>query len=201
MGAKTQISVLLTGISLLTACATTSTVQSQWQDPAYTGGPIKSAVVLAIGGSVTEQRIFEDSVVARMNALGVSATTAYSLLPPSPTPLAEADLENVVRKAGVQGFVLIKLLPPQTGYQSVSQPVFPQPMFGWYGAYQGFYSSYQTLVPYTIAASQTTLWDTQTRRLLWSGNLQSFDPASVAATARAYAATLSKTLQQGGLLP
>ncbi|MGL6072292.1 hypothetical protein [Craterilacuibacter sp.] len=201
MGAKTAMSALLAVMGLLTACATTSTVHSQWQDPAYQGGPIKSAVVLALGASVTEQRIFEDSVVAQLNALGVRATTAYSVLPPSPAPLAEADLENAVRKAGVQGFMLIKLLPPQTGYQSVSQPVFPPPVFGWYGAYQGFYSSEQILLPYTIAASQTTLWDTRTRRLLWSGNLQSFNPASVTATASAYAATLSKTLQQGGLLP
>lgn len=201
MGVNMRIGVLLASASLLAGCATTSTVQSQWQDPAYSGGPIKSAVVLAIGGSITEQRIFEDSVVARMQTLGVQATPAYALLPPSATPVAEADLENAVHKAGVQGFLLIKLLPPETGYQSVAQPVFPQPMFGWYGPYQNFYSSYQTLVPYTIASSQSTLWDTQTRRLLWSGNLQSFDPASVAATANAYAATLSKTLQQGGLLP
>ncbi|NDV11396.1 DUF4136 domain-containing protein [Crenobacter caeni] len=185
----------------LAACATQTTVQSQWRDPGYTGGPIRSAVVLAVGGSPTERRVFEDTVAQEMNTRGVNATPAWSLLPPSSAPLPEPVLEKALADSQAQALLLVRLMPLKTDYRVVDQPVWgPGPMWGWYGFYQGPWSV-PMLQSYQLADTQTSLWDVKSRRLLWSGDMQAFDPSSVAASAQSYAKTLGQTLQQAALLP
>lgn len=193
---------MLALVAGLAACASQTTVQSQWRDPNYRGGPVTSAVVMAVGGSMTERRIFEDTVAQKMNGLGVNTMPAYALIPPSATPLPEAALQRALTDSKAQAFVLIRLLPLKTGYQVVDQPVMPMmgPMWGWYGFYQGPWQV-QTLQSYQLANTQTSLWDVASGRLLWSGDLQAFDPASIAASAASYTTALSGALQKADLLP
>src|SRR5215831_20259452 len=64
---------------LLSSCQST-TIQSTWVDPNFTGGPFKKVFVMGLARDVTSRRVFEDIMVARLQAAGVQAVPAYQYM-------------------------------------------------------------------------------------------------------------------------
>jgi hypothetical protein len=54
---------------------------------------------------------------------------------------------------------------------------------------------------YDVVIVETTLFDTRTKRLVWSATSQTVEPASVQQEAPAFADTIIGALQKAGLLP
>jgi hypothetical protein len=62
---------------LAVGCAST-TLQSTWVDPGYTGGPFKKFFVVGLSArAVTTRRVFEDIVVSKLQAAGAQAVPAW----------------------------------------------------------------------------------------------------------------------------
>ena len=60
-------------LAVAAGCAST-TLQSEWRDPAYTGGPFRKIFVIGLSArDVTARRIFEDVMVSKINGVGVQA--------------------------------------------------------------------------------------------------------------------------------
>ena len=129
----THTVTILAAILLLAGCAST-TLQSQWRDPGYAGGPFKKVFVIGLSArDVSARRIFEDAMVARLTAAGVQAVPEWQHLP-GDGPLPEGSVSAAVEGTGADAVLIARLVSIDTRI-SVS-PAIPGPGPGYgYGSY------------------------------------------------------------------
>jgi len=202
----THTVTVLAIVVLMAGCAST-TLQSQWRDPGYAGGPFKKVFVIGLSArDVSARRIFEDAMVARLTAAGVQAVPEWQHLP-GDGPLPEGSVSAAVEGTGADAVLIARLVGIDTRI-SVSPAAVPGPGlgygYGWYGPYAGWYSGWYAapmVTQYDVVIVETSLFDTKTKRLVWSATSQTVDPASVQKEAPAFADTIIGALQKAGLVP
>jgi hypothetical protein len=192
LGAFVAVAVTVAG------CAST-TMQSTWRDPGYSGAPFRKVFVLGqIARDVTARRLLEDALVTRMQAGGADAVPAWRHLP-GDRQADEATFAASIAASGADALLMVRLLGIDT-QTNISPGWVPGPGYGWYGAYSGWYAVPQ-VTQYQIAVVETTLFDAQTKRLVWSGTSETFNPTSVQKDAPGFAEVIVSTLQKSGLVP
>jgi hypothetical protein len=195
-------------VVLLASCASTS-IQSTWMDPSFTGGPFKKIFVIGLARDVTSVRIFEDIMVARLQAGGVQAVPAYQFIPED-AQVPEPVLEEAVRKSGADGMLMTRLLGVQTQVNA-STVMVPGPVMGpgfgpgwggpgWWVAYNSWWAVPQVTTT-QIATAETTLFDASNRRIVWTATSQTFNPQSVQQEAPGLADQVIAALRSRNLLP
>ena len=191
----------------LTGCQSTS-IQSAWFDPAYTGGPMRKIDVVGVGANVANRRVFEDIFAQKLGAVGVEGVPGYTVMPDE-ARTAEAPFSSAIERSGAQGLLLVRLLGVDTRTQ-VSTTVVPAgaawgPGYGpGYGPYGGFYGPAWVPVTqvsqYDVASVEVSLYDVKTRRLIWSATTQTMNPQSVAQETPGFADLIIKQLTARGLI-
>jgi hypothetical protein len=190
--------------ALLAGCAST-TLQSTWSDPSYNAGPFKKIFVIGLSAkSVTSRRVFEDIMVAKLQAAGVQGVPAWQFLG-NDGQADEASMQSSVMQSGADGVLIARLLgvDTQTNVSTLMVPgpgVGPGFGMGWYGAYAGWYAVPQ-VTQYQIATAETRLYVAQTKQLVWSATSETFNPTSVQNEAPGLADAVIRALQARGLLP
>ena len=179
-------------------CAST-TLQSTWKDPGYSEGPFRKFFVIGLSArDITARRVFEDVMVARLNAAGVQAVPEWQHLR-GDGQADEGSVAAAVAGTGADAVLMARLIGIDTRI-SVTPAVVPGPGFGWYGGYSGWYAAPQ-VTQYDIAIVETTLFDTRTKRLVWSATSETVNPASVEKEAPVFADAIIVAMQKGGFLP
>ena len=194
---------------LAVGCAST-TLQSTWADPGYTGGPFKKFFVVGLSArDVATRRIFEDIVVAKLQAAGAQAVPAWQSFRDE-GQASEPAMETAVAQSGADAFLMTRLLGIDTR-TNVSTAMVPGPMmgpafgpgpgpgFGWWGGYSGWYAVPQ-VTQYQIATAETTLFDVKTHRIVWTATSQTFNPTSVQQEAPGLADAVIAALKTRGLI-
>ena len=187
-------------------CAST-TLTSVWRDPSYSGGPIRSVLVVGISKEAGIRRIFEDEFSARLRAVGVTATPSYTLIPQD-GPVDRVVLDGAIAKAGAQGTLVTRLLKVERRTDYAPGYVRTVPAVGYYRNFHGYYSS--TWVPgayaapqrfdYDILALETNLWRAQGGELIWSGTTESFAPSDVRKATQEFSDVIIKALRDQKLI-
>src|SRR5436190_23236510 len=67
-------------VLVLAACAST-TLRSAWYDTSYSGAPFKHIMVVGVGGTLSDRRIFEDIFAQKLTTTGVDAVPGYRSIP------------------------------------------------------------------------------------------------------------------------
>ena len=184
---------------LVAGCAST-TLQSTWRDPGYTGGAFKRIFVLALSTrDVTARRVLEDVVVAKLAAGGVEAVPAWQSLP-NDGPVPESALTAAVTASRADGMLMVRLLGVDTQLTVWPPPIGPGPRFGWYGAYSGWYA-YPQVTQTQTAVVETTFFDVRSQRIVWSATSETMNPTSVQQDAPGFADVILASLRRDGLLP
>jgi len=187
---------LVAGALILAGCAST-TLQSVWRDPAYAGGPFKRVFVVGLSAKDgTARRVLEDVMVAKLKAGGVDAVPGWQYLADGP-PTDEAGFSAAVAKSGADAMLMMRLLGVET-QTTVWPPMGPR--IGWYGMYSGWYA-YPDVTTSQTAIVETTLFDARSRRVVWSGTSETFNPTSVQKDAPTFADVILGALRKNGLLP
>lgn len=192
---------ILAAASLLSACAST-TIRDTWSDPAFHGGPFKRILVLGVSSDLPDRRIFEDIMATRVGATGVQTMQAYRYLPEA-GKVDEATLDRAVRTSGADALLMsrIRSVDRKT---SVSTVMVPTPVgyggFGWYGWYSGWYPVTEVR-HYDVAVVETSLFDAASKRVIWAGVTETFEPRSIANDTPGFADVIIKALREKGLLP
>lgn len=169
-------SLLLVLAALLAGCASTS-IRDSWVDPSVRSLPFQKVLVVAVGGDLAQRRIFEDVVSARLAGSGVQGVPGYRFLPDGKA--TEAQMDAAVVRSGADGMMLVRFRGVQT-HTEVRAAVASGPgVFGpgWYGWYGGWYSVPEVIVV-RIATIETSVFDVYTKKLVWTGVTETFDPAS-----------------------
>ena len=200
----TRAITVLAGLVLVAGCAST-TLQSEWRDPAYNAGPFKKIFVIGLSArDVTARRVFEDVMVAKLAAAGVQAVPEWQYLK-GEGQVPESAMSAAVDSTGADAVLMARLVAIDKQIQ-VNPVVIPGPAlgYGWYGPYAGWYSgwyAYPSVTQYDVVYVETTLFDQKTKRLVWSATSRTVDPASVQQEAPAFADTIIAAMQKAGVLP
>jgi hypothetical protein len=204
MIARTPLSLLAVGASFFVYACASTTLQSTWMDPAYTGGPFKKFFVIGLSArDVTSRRVFEDIVVAKLQSVGVQAAPAWQSFRDE-GQVSEAVMDAAVAQSGADAVLMTRLLGVDTRI-NVSPMMVPGPMMGpgfgpgWWGGYAGWYAVPQ-VTQYQIATAETTLFEVKTHKIVWSATSETFNPKSVQQEAPGLADTVIKALQTRGLI-
>lgn len=193
-------------VALLAAGCASTTLQSTWMDPGYTGGPFRKFFVVGLSArDVTGRRVFEDIVVAKLQAAGVQAVPAWQSFRDEGQG-NEAAMDAAVAQSGADAVLMTRLLGVDTRI-NVSPMMVPGPMAGfgpgfgpgWWGGYAGWYAIPQ-VTQYRIATAETTLFEVRTHKIVWSATSETFNPKSVQQEAPGLADAVIKALQARGLI-
>lgn len=190
---------LVFAVVVLAACAST-TIRSAWFDTNYKGGPMKRIVVVGVGGQVADRRVFEDSFAAQLRAAGVDGIPGYTVAPDE-TRMDDAAFAAAVERTGADGVLIVRLLNVDTRTQ-VSTAMVPGPMM--WGPYGGFYGPVwfptTQVNQFDVAQVESSLYDTKTRRLVWSATTDTMNPSTVAQETPRFAAVIIGQLRARGLI-
>lgn len=156
------------------ACAST-TMKDSWVDSSVRAAPFSKLLVVAVGGDVTQQRIFEDTMAEKLRSVGVDGVQGYRYLPDGRA--SEEQMNAAVVRSGADGLMLVrsKGVRTETEVHSTYVPGAMGP--GWYGWYGGWYAV-PDVYQYRIATIETSVFDATTRKLVWTGVTETYDPAS-----------------------
>lgn len=186
--------VLVAGALILASCVST-TLQSTWRDPSYTGGPYRRVFVVGLSArDITARRVLEDVLVAKLKAGGVDAVPGWQFL--ADAPMDEAAFSAAVARSGADAMLMVRLIGVET-QTTIWPPMGPR--VGWYGAYSGWYA-YPDVTQSQIAVVETTLFDVKSRRVVWSGTSETLNPTSMVKDAPTFADVILGALHKDGLL-
>ena len=192
--------------ALLAAGCASTTLQSTWMDPGFTGGPFKKFFVIGLSArDVTTRRLFEDIMVAKLQAAGAQAVPAWQNFRDEGQG-NEAAMEAAVAQSGADALLMTRLLGIDTR-TNVSTVMVPGPVWGpgfgpgpgWWGPYSNWQAVPQ-VTQYQIATAETTLFDVKTHAIVWTATSQTFNPTSVQQEAPGLADAVIGALQARGLI-
>jgi hypothetical protein len=185
-------------LALVAGCAST-TLQSAWADPTYTGPAFTRILVVGVTGSMTNRRVFDDLFAQSLNAAGVDGLPGYQFIPDAASANEQVFNEGVANSKA-DGLLLVRLLGVDTKTQ-VNTTMMP--VMGPYGGYAGWgpaWYAVPSVSQYQVANVEATLFETKTHRPVWSANTQTLNPTSVAAETPGYAKVVIGQLVARGLI-
>ncbi len=185
--------VASTGVS---ACSTPTTETNVWKSPTYAAGPMKTIAVFAGRVDPTQRHTLEDAFVSALSAYGVRATQSYTLFGDQ-VPPDQATIRAALRNGGYDGALVSTL-------RGVSERVLVAPDADWgngfYGAYWGpgapVYAQTDQFVKF-----ETTLWDPNSGKMVWSAMTQTENPTSGKDFATSLTKEVAPSMAKAGLLP
>jgi hypothetical protein len=206
-----MIPLLLVTLTLA-ACQTTS-LQSAWFDPNFTGGPMHRIAVVAVGVNFANRRVTEDIFAQRLREAGVDGAAGWTVIPDEARD-SEAPFTEAVTKSGAQGLLMIRMLGVDTRTQVTTTmvpttgPTWGGPAWGpgWGGGWGGHSAWGPAMVPvtqvsqYNLAMVETSLYEVATGRVVWSGNTQTLNPSSLQREAPGFADVIIGQLRARGLI-
>jgi len=197
-----MLSLVLVTLTLA-ACQTTS-LQSAWFDPNFTGGPMHRIAVVAVGLNFANRRVIEDVFAQRLRDAGVDGAAGWTVIPDEARE-AQEPFNRALTSSGAQGLVRIRLLGIDTRTQvSTTMVATTGPMWGPGWGSTSMWGT--TMVPVTqvsqdnLAIVETTLYEVATGRPVWSGNTQTLNPSTVQREARGFADVIIGQLRARGLI-
>jgi hypothetical protein len=175
---------LATGLALA-GCATTATkLDAQWVNPQIVGKrSVSNIMVMSAVRDSTNRRIFEDRMVAALQAAGVKAVQSYKFIPEE-GPVGEERLRGVLRQAGVTHAMVMRIINVSTQVNvspgMVMGPAWG-PGWGWgggwgpgWGGFVGYQNAmWATAIPPQVTTTQnvhsdTRVFDAADADVLWS---------------------------------
>jgi hypothetical protein len=182
-------------------CASTQIINA-WQDPKFSGPPLKRVMVIGVTRQAGIRRTFEDQFVSQLRAKGVDGVASYTLIPED-GEVPKERLAQAVRESGVEGVLITRLVRAEVQTQVYAAPYAGPPYFGFYGYYSwawvGYYDPPQAY-SYDVVTAETNLFDATSDTLIWSGTTQTFSARNVKKDAREFADVIIKALSTGRII-
>jgi hypothetical protein len=170
---------------LLAGCAAPTQLNAQWFNPQFAGKPPIGAagrlLVVSVTPDGTTRRVFEDLMVANLEARGVAAVQSYRFLP-ADGAATQPQIDAAVKESGAQAVLVSRVLgvsqslrvAPGAGMWPGWGGPWGGPWgWGWGGYYGGLWGgAYATPQVWTEENVQveTQLFDVATRTVVWSGS-------------------------------
>ena len=192
-------------MALLWACAST-TLTNAWKDPSYKGGAFRMLLVVGATESSTNRRIFESEFAGALGAAGVQAVASYTSIPQD-GKIDEAALKAAVRKQGLDGVVITRLvrIDKKTvvtpGYASGVPAVgYRNSLYGYYNVAWSPYAIAPQVREYESVVLETSLWNAADEKLVWTATTETFAPSNMKSATADFAKVMIAELRARKLL-
>jgi len=194
----------LLAAALLGACATT-TIDGTWTGPEAAGQRIAGPVlVVGVTRDETVRRIYEDDVVAKLVARGLTALPSYAVAPGTLEGDSDARLLQEARRIGAR-YLLSTVVLGQDVETTIFSDAWPYPAFagyrGWYGATWGMAWPAVTQVrSWRVIVAQTALTRVDADRLEWVARTRTTAPGQIENETRAFVDVILGAMARDGLV-
>jgi hypothetical protein len=199
------LGISLCAAGLLASCAPTRLL-ADMRAPGYSGGPIKSVLMVVVADDPQARRNFEAAFVWEFLRRGVAAQSALEVLGPD-APTAREAVEPEAKRLGIEAVLLAHLLASKEE-QVYSAPIYYDrqfvggtyvyaysPTMTGYVLREGYYTTYQF---YTVGSA---LYSAQAGELIWSSRSETQDPRPPERAMADLAKTVADNLKKHALLP
>ena len=178
---KATKSLLVFVTVLFAACATTTPVV-EWRSPEFKEASFDDILIIGVSNDNAARRSFEDTFVAELKKLGVTAVSSHSIMSEG-QKISKENVEAAIKGKKIDAVLVTHLVGVDTR-ESYTPPTYrPTPMMG---GYYGHYSHVYTYVyepgyytRYKVVKLETNLYDTTTSKLVWSTQSESVDADNV----------------------
>jgi hypothetical protein len=177
-------------LSLLLAACSNTKFTKQWLDEDFDAHPYDDILVLAVADKMGNRQDAENYIVKKLGEAGIDAIPSYDILPQT-----EAIDREAVGKA-IEGLQLDAVIVMYATGVSEEEYYVPARRFGIYSGYGyghaqygSFYDYYPHAYNYVylpgydnthyVVALETSLFDLNTGKMVWSGQSNTFAPDSV----------------------
>ncbi len=174
---------------LLSSCANTKFTK-QWIDEDFNEEPYDDILVLVVADKMGNRQDAENYIVQKLDEAGVNAIQSYDILPKTETIDADA-----VDKA-IDGLQLDSVIVMYATGVTEEEYFIPTRRFGVYSGYgygHAHYGSFYDYYPHAfnyvyipgydnthyVIALETSVFDLNTTKMIWSGQSNTFAPESV----------------------
>ena len=174
---------------VLSSCANTKFTK-QWIDEDFNEEPYDDILVLVVADKMGNRQDAENYIVEKLGETGINAMQSYDILPKTETIDAEA-----VDKA-IDGLQLDAVIVMYATGITEEEYFIPTRRFGVYSGYgygHAHYGSFYNYDPHAVnyvylpgydnthyvIALETSLFDLNTAKMVWSGQSNTFAPDSV----------------------
>ena len=199
----------LLAAALLGACATT-TIDGTWTGPEAAGQRIAGPVlVVGVTRDETVRRIYEDDVVAKLVARGLTALPSYAVVPGTLEGDSDARLLQEARRLGAR-YLLSTVVLGQDVETTIFSDAWPYPAFagyrGWYGATWGAtwgmaWPVVTQVRSWRVIVAQTALIRVDADRLEWVARTRTTAPGQIENETRAFVDVILGAMARDGLVP
>lgn len=192
----------------LMACASSTRLVTDWSDPAFKGKPFKRILVLAVIKDDVQRHAYEMTFAERITRDGVTGIAGFTLIPDAKDYGSKPKIREAVKKSGADAVLLANLVSVRKEEREVPARIDYVPRFGYGHGYYGYYGrAYDTVyrpgystVDTTIKLD-TTVYDSETEKMVWAGGTKSFNPGSAEEVVTENADLIIASMKKAGFLP
>lgn len=176
-------------------CSTT-TIQSSWTDPTFSGTPFSRVAVVALFDTEAESRTFEERAAAALDERGIDAVPAYTILGDEQRMYEQDELKAELATANVDGILIYRLIAvdersvyrdPAPYMQVPSAVMWGDPNYWYYYPRWDYYwhwrSSWDVThspgywEPLAYVIVESSLFDARRDRLVWTAKSETVEGA------------------------
>ncbi len=207
-----KLRIMTAFLALTVAGCTATTIQSTWSDPTFTREPFERIAVVALFDTAAESRTFEESATRELEGRGVDAVAAYSIL--GDDRMREQDeLRAELAEADVDAILIHRLIAVDernvyrnpTPYLRVPNGIMWGDPYYWYyyppwQYYWNWRSTWDVTrspgywEPLAYVVVESSLYDAQTDRIVWTAKSETIDGAQFEALAESIVAKTTDRL-------
>jgi len=189
--------LLLLGVMGLFGCVST-TLQTDWRDPGFSGS-FKKVVVICMVKEMVVRNTLEDDLAAQFTRRGIVAVPSYTLF----TSLRDVDRDMVkrkVREIDADGVLLVRLvgkesIPLNTSNYSAAYNYYDQ----WGAFSQQAYGGSQA-ASVDMYRVETSLYEAGQGKIVWQALSDTYEDGPWMETLKFFADLMGKKLIQHGLI-
>jgi hypothetical protein len=192
----------------LVACASSTRLVTDWSDPAFRGETFKRILVLAVIRDDDQRHSYEQIFAERITRDGVTGIPGFSMMPNAKDYGSKPKIIEAVKKSGADAVLLANLISVTKRERQVPASVAYVPRFGYGHGYYGYYGrAYDTvyrpgyITVDTSVQLETTVYDSETEKMVWAGKTRSFNPGSAKDVVTENADLILASMKKAGLLP
>ena len=188
----------------LTACAPTK-LTKVWKDSDYTGGTLKSVMVVGISENQKNRKLFEQYFAGQFQENGVKAYTCAAVVSPDKESNKDA-IKNQAERLGVDAVLVTHVVgvEEKEDYIAPTTAYIPGPERQYLGRHYSTVYNYAHQPGFSIKSQnvrlENNLYETKTEKLIWSSSSETFNPQSVNEIIESLCKVVMKSLRESNLL-
>ena len=198
---------LVAALALAACNKTKTTIPLSWHNPDYDQTAFKKLFVIGVGENEGGRRLFEDTFAKALAQQGTSAQASWGLLPQS-TQLSEEQIRGALEGGNFDGVLITRLLSVDQSQEYVPPSTHTVPTTSYGYGYYGYYGSSYEVVhepgyfkTNTTFRLETNLYSVASAGLVWSGQSETLNPASLTDVIDSMTAAVAKKLKEEKLIP